>query len=289
MRSSVGLLSIAMVTVVVAGCGSPSPTEPLAEASATPADPNQLYRTGGLVFELEGKGPKLCLGGANDTIPPGCESIDLVHWSWDDVEGEDETGGAVWGEFDLVGRYDGETFTVVKAGPLDTGDPSQADAIDTPCTEPVGGWVATDQARASLEVAQEIQTEVSDDDDFVGLWLDYYNVPPKGPTEEDPGDIILNVSFTADLERHEQELRELWGGPLCVTEGGKTYKELREIQRTFDAAEFGLEGLWSDIDVTKNVVMFGVVIADEEALQQIEEQYGPGVVKIIPRLVPVEK
>lgn len=277
------------IVAALAGCGSPSTTEPISQDSATPADPDQLYETGGLVFETEDQGPKLCLGASNDTIPPGCESIRLIDWSWDDVEGEDETGGAIWGEFDLVGRYDGETFTVLEAGPLDTGDPSQADAIDTPCTEPVGGWEATDAERASLEVAQEIQAEVSDEPDFVGLWLDYYNVPPGGPTEEDPGDLILNVSFTADLESHEQELREMWGGPLCVTEGGKTYKELREIQRTFDAEEFGLEGLWSDIDVTKNIVEFGVVVADEVALQKIEERYGPGVVKIYPRLIPVDE
>ena len=55
--------------------------------------------------------------------------------------------------------------------------------------------------------------------------------------EENPGDIILNVSFTGEVKRHEQELRELWGGPLCVTQGGKTLKELEEIQRTFDPAE----------------------------------------------------
>ena len=187
-----------------------------------------------------------------------------------------------------MGRYDGETFTVHEADPLDTGDPSQADAIDTPCTEPPGGWVATDPERATQADAVEAQRQVSDDPDFVGLWLDYYNQPPGVPPEENPGDIILNVSFTGDLEAHEQELREFWGGALCVTEGAKTYRELREIQRTFDAFEFGLEGLWSDIDVTQNVVLFGVVVADDVALQKIEERYGPGVVKIYPRLVPVK-
>src|SRR5687768_10213512 len=156
MNRAARFLSVMIVAPLLAACGAPAPTEPLAEASATPADPNQLYRTGGLVFELEGDGPELCLGGANDTIPPGCESIDLVDWDWDEVEGEEDTGGAIWGEFDLVGRYDGETFIVHEVSPLDRGDPAQADAIDTPCTEPVGGWVATDPERTSLELVQEI-------------------------------------------------------------------------------------------------------------------------------------
>lgn len=271
-----------------AACGPPSPTEPAADASATPRDPNQLYETQGMVLETRDREAELCLGTIQESYPPQCVGIALDGWDWDEVEGEEEAGGSIWGEFHLVGRYDGKTFEVHEVGPPEPVEPEEPDSIGTPCNEPAEGWAATDPARASQEDVVEIQRQVSDDPDFVGLWIDYYNEPPGGPTEEDPGDIILNVSFTGNLESHEQELRELWGGPLCVTEGGKTYKELRDIQRTFDPAEFGLQDLWSDIDVTQNVVMFGVVVADDVALQKIEQRYGPGVVKIYPRLHPVD-
>ena len=275
--------------LVAAGCGTPQPAQPAADASATPRDSNQLYETHGLVLETRGNEPELCLGSVQESYPPQCEGIAMAGWNWDDIEGEEESGGTIWGEFHLIGRYDGETFEVHEAGPPEPPvERGESDSIGTPCTEPGGGWVADDPARATHEHVVEAQSQVSDDPGFVGLWIDYYNEPPGGPTEEDPGDIILNVSFTEDLERHEQELRELWGGPLCVTQGGKTYKELRDIQRTFDPAEFGLEGLWSDIDVTQNVVLFGVIVEDDVALQQIEERYGPGVVKIYPRLQPID-
>lgn len=282
-RRAIGL--VMFLGCVLAACGSPPPAQPV----AAPADPDQLYKTQGIVLETQDHQPELCLGTIEESYPPQCQGIAMDGWDWGEVEGEEEAGGSIWGEFHLVGRYDGETFDVHEVRPPEPPvEREESDSIGTPCMEPAGGWVATDPARASQEDVVEIQRHVSDDPEFVGLWIDYYNEPPGGPTEEDPGDIILNVSFTGDLESHEQELDEMWGGPLCVTEGGKTYKELREIQRTFDLAEFGLEGLWSDIDVTQNVVLFGVVVADDVALEQIEERYGPGVVKIYPRLTPVD-
>ncbi len=287
MKCTLGISVVMALTV--AACGTPSPTEPAADASPTPRDPNQLYETQGMVLETQGHEPELCLGTVEESYPPQCQGIAMEGWDWDDVQGEEEDAGAVWGEFHLVGRYNDEIFEVHEAGPPEPPvEREEPDSIGTPCNEPAGGWVATDPERASQEDVVEIQRQVSDDPDFVGLWIDYYNEPPGGPTEEEPGDIILNVSYTGDLESHEQELREMWGGPLCVIEGGRTYKELREIQRTFDPAEFGLEDLWSDIDVTQNVVVFGVVVADDVALQQIEERYGPGVVKIYSRLTPVD-
>lgn len=277
-------LVVLFIALVVAGCGTPEPSQP----SAEPRDENQLFETQGYVLEVGDRPPELCLGSIQESLPPQCDGTPMSGWDWDNVDGEERAGDTTWGEFYLTGRYDGETFTVVDAGPPEPPvETDRSDEIGTPCTEPAGGWVATDPSRASLELVQEIQAEVSDDPDFIGLWIDYYNEPPGEPNPEDPGDIILNVSFTADIEGHEQELRESWGGPLCVSEGGKTYKELREIQRTFDPAEFGLEGLWSDINVTQNYVEFGVIVVDDEAMEKIDERYGPGVVKIVPRLRPV--
>jgi hypothetical protein len=42
---------------------------------------------------------------------------------------------------------------------------------------------------------------------------------------------VLNVAFTGDLERHQAQLRSVWGGRLCVTRQQRTYRELLAIQR----------------------------------------------------------
>jgi hypothetical protein len=43
------------------------------------------------------------------------------------------------------------------------------------------------------------------------------------PSEEmlanDPTKLILNVRFTSNLNEHEQAVREVWGGALCVGAG----------------------------------------------------------------------
>jgi hypothetical protein len=42
---------------------------------------------------------------------------------------------------------------------------------------------------------------------------------------------VLNVAITGDLERHQAQVRSLWGGRLCVTRQRRTYRELLAIQR----------------------------------------------------------
>lgn len=291
-RAARGFLSLALA-IAATGCGQPSQQEgppPGASEPANPAEPSTvpLYEGTGLVLDASDRDPEFCLGGVNESLPPQCAGIPIVGWDWTEVDGEESAAGTTWGHFNLVGGYDGEVFTVHKAGPPKGPDSGDADRIGTPCPEPAGGWVATDPARASQEDVVDAQREASREPDFAGLWVDYYNEPPGGPTEEDPGDIILNVAFTGDLERHERELRELWGGPLCVTQHDHTLRELQKIQNTFPADEFELETLWSSLDVVTGVVEIGVVVVDEETRQRIDERYGEGLIQVEARLNPID-
>ena len=240
-----------------------------------------------MVMDTPERDPELCLGGIEESYPPQCGGIPMSGWDWELVEGEESAGKTTWGTFHVVGRYDGDIFTVREASSPKPFEPEEADPVDTPCSEPDGGWVAPDPTRASHEHVVAAQRVVEGEPDFAGLWIDYYNEPAGGPTEEDPGDIILNVAFTGDLEAHEQELRELWGGPLCVTQEDHTLKELEQIQREFPADDFDLETTWSNLDVVEGVVEIGVIVVDEETLQRIEDRYGPGTVKVVPALIPV--
>ena len=61
--------------------------------------------------------------------------------------------------------------------------------------------------------------------DFAGFWVDQFpDQPPYGGN--DPTRLVVNVRFTGDLERHERELRKVWGGALCVSQAERTQAEL---------------------------------------------------------------
>ena len=234
----------------------------------------------------------LCLGGVLQSLPPQCGDVPLSNWDWNEVPGERSMAGTTWGRYHVAGTYDGDSFIVEETGPPRPEDPSADDPIDTPCPEPAGGWTATDPGRTSEEDRQAATRAAGAEPDFSGLWIDY-NDPT--PTEEeiaegDPAYVILNVAFTGDVERHTAELRELWGGPLCVVQHERSYAELRDIQNDLEpsADELGIQILWSDVSVIDNVVEVGVVVIDEGSRLALEERYGAGAVRAFPALTPVE-
>ncbi len=238
-----------------------------------------------MVLDTPEREPELCLGGVADSLPPQCDGIPIARWDWGTVDGEDAASGTMWGTYHLLGSYDGETFTVHDAGPPQFEDEGDSDPIDTPCPEPAEGWKAADPGRASHEDVVRAQREVSRETNFAGLWIDYYNEPPGGFTEEDPGDIILNVAFTGDLIRHEEELDDLWGGPLCITEHTHPLEKLEEIQNGFPYKEFDVAMLGSSINVVTGTVEIAVIEIDPDTLQEIDERYGDAV-QVTPRLKP---
>ena len=289
------LIVLALCLAALAGACGDSPSNPAGKSESPPGrdgsasgEAGELYEASGLVLDDADGGPEFCLGFVNESLPPQCEGIPLSGWSWAEVEAEESAASTTWGDYHLVGSYDGETFAVQEAGPPKDDESTGADPIGTPCEEPPGGWTVSGPGRASDQDIVAAQQAVSPDPEFAGLWVDYYDEPAGGPTEEDPGKIILNVAFTDNVEQHERELREEWGGPLCVTRQRYSVRELQKIQRTFPADEFDLDTLWSDIDVVRGFVEIGVVSIDDETLQRIEDRYGEGVVRVDAGLEPVD-
>ncbi|MGH2746561.1 MAG: hypothetical protein ACRDKB_01385 [Actinomycetota bacterium] len=232
----------------------------------------------------------LCLGVILDSLPPQCGDVPITNWSWNDVDGEEQVAGTTWGEYHVVGTFDGESFTVTEVGPPRR-SPSEdnEDAIDTPCPEPDGGWQASDPDRVSDRDWERTAAAARKASDFAGVWIDHVAVTDPESGVERTG-IILNVAFTGDLERHEAELRETWGGPLCVVEHPRTLRELRGIQRELgDIAEeeFELQILWSSSSEVHGVVEIGVVTIDAETRAALDERYGTGAVEAEPALRPV--
>jgi hypothetical protein len=107
---------------------------------------------------------------------------------------------------------------------------------------------------------------------------------------EDPGEFVLNLTFTGDLARHERELRPLWGGRLCVARQQRTHAELDRIARELQggaASQLGLRISNSGVSDTGNLVEIGVLVLDERSRAALDARFGAGVVHATPQLTPV--
>ncbi len=122
---------------------------------------------------------------------------------------------------------------------------------------------------------------------FAGVWISYLEQPID---YEAPDDYIVTIAFTGDPSAHEAAIREVWGGPLCLTSMQHTFAELRRAQRDLGeggARQLGLEMTWSDVDVMANRVELGVVVFDPALQSALDEEYGAGAVHVEPALRPV--
>ncbi|HEX2031243.1 MAG TPA: hypothetical protein VHL78_07575 [Actinomycetota bacterium] len=269
--------------LVLAACG----TAPHA-APSDPPEGERLYEATAVVLESKQHDPMLCLGFIAESLPPQCGDVAVANWDWGAVEGEERLSGTTWGEYHVVGSYDGEAFSVSDVGPPRQGqEPFDDDPIEAPCPDPEGGWPWPDPARSSEEDLVAAQRAAQREPDFAGVWIDYLAEPnPDAPP--DALQVILTAAFTGDLERHEAELRELWGGPLCIALHERTYRELRAIQNGLAAEEIGLQLLTSGVDVVDNVVEIHVVTLDEDDRRALDERYGEGTVRATAALDPVK-
>jgi hypothetical protein len=211
--------------------------------------------------------------------------VPLVGWVWAEHPEAEASNGTTWGSYAVTGTHDGErlTVTAVETDPPPVPDPDEPPAITTPCEVPAGGWVVLDPATTTIDAQDAALAAASAEPDYVSAWLDYLTGPSYdengGLEPDDPTQMVLNVQFTGELERHEAELRELWGGPLCVSSAPRTEAELLSIMDEVIAhAGAGFisaspEGLSGTVEIT--------VALDDGSLQAYFDQaYGAGVVAV---------
>lgn len=289
----VRLRGLFLVLLLPAACGDAAepvnagaPSDEVTDA----VDEEQRYTASTMVLESPNHGPQLCLGGVADSYPPQCGGPDVVGWDWGAVEGEEAESGTTWGDYTLVGTWDGERLSLTEPpGPPGPATPIRSGERDfsTPCPPPPGGWAVVDESKldgqgAAFEYA-------NGQPDHAGGWLDQsLNPASDEPIDEaamnDPAKLILNLRFTGDLERHEAEVREVWGGALCVTEGEHTVAELQRIQH-----ELGneLDIVGSVADQLEGVVEVLIAVEEPGLQDRLDERYGKGVVEVIGALRPV--
>jgi hypothetical protein len=311
-RPALPLLGAALV-FGMAGCGpsrSAGPsgdTEPSATTSPGgspsadgPAGINLVdegyagrFRAYATVLEKGNGGPQLCLGGVATSLPPQCGGPPVVGWQWAKIAHE-EAAGVRWGSFVVVGHFDGKRFTLTEPARPDDGtgprpaSPALPD-FRTPCPAPSGGWVPVDPAGATEDALQRATGVAEAQSGYAALWIDQNETATAtGPTpgaDNDPARIILNVSTTGDVAAMRQALRAVWGGNLCVSKGRRTDAELRGVQSALD----GTPGmLSSSADTVDGWVDLTVVLATTLHQRQLDAAHGPGVVRLIGALEPLD-
>lgn len=281
--SSFTILVLASVLLLSVSCAERPPAGPGGSVGGS-----SEHEADTTVLESPDHGPMLCLGGIADSYPPQCGDVPISNWDWGSVEGEESVSGTTWGSFHVVGTYNGTSFTLIEAGPFQPSPREDGDPVDTPCPEPEGGWVSVDASTATEDDMLATMHAAEEQPDYAGFWIDYVEEPGEGPV--DAGGIIANVAFTEDVERHTAEIRQRWGGPLCVVEHEWSLDVLTRAHRELRGAvgsELGLQVLGSGISMNRNRLEMGVVVLSEEDRRAVDERYGEGAVLLEPALTPV--
>ncbi|MCM6762698.1 hypothetical protein NB037_09750 [Rathayibacter sp. ZW T2_19] len=136
--AAVPLLS---VVAVLSACAS----APVVDGTVVPTEgPHDDLTARAFVLD-DGDGAELCLGAVGQSLPPACGGPTITGWDWDDVEGEESQSGSTWGDYDVVGTWDGLSFALTRTPVFS--DPF-AESTVTPRPEPTPGDPANADAVA---------------------------------------------------------------------------------------------------------------------------------------------
>jgi hypothetical protein len=276
------------------GSASPDPGPSGWWSAGTRAE--QRYRGIGTVLDA-GDGPELCLGPIMTSLPPRCGGPRLVGWDWAGIASEQRAGTRWTGpEYVVTGTYADHALTLTEPpvrsdeydGPRSTRSYDEEPSFATPCLEPAGGWRPVDPARTTHRTLQQVARAAEQLDGFAELWWDQSVNPAADDPDaapgamNDPARLVVNVRVVGDPAAAERQLREVWGGALCVSEARRTHAELRwvqdEVARTPGMLTASARG---------DVVTLDVDFDDGTLQRRFDEKYGEGVVRVLSALFPV--
>jgi hypothetical protein len=248
--------------------------------------PPQRYGANGLVLQDASHGPELCLGQIYSSSPPQCTGLPIANWNWAKADGHEAGGRSTWGDYHVVGTYDGTTFTLTEPPTKRRTENARLPLPDfsTPCKPPVGGWRIVDPSRVTLDDFLAIRGAIEAPPDYSASWND------SSPPLPDGIDAVFNAQYTGDLDRHRAELAKVWGGPICVSQGKTTQRALRAISDALagDAGkELGLKVVNDFPDYRAATIAVEVVVATPELQRKVDERFGSGIVKLSSALEPV--
>ncbi len=288
-----------LLVALVLACGTektavtPAPDAPKSAVDAPQPAPDVAepppaaarHEGSGTVLDKRGVGPQLCLGGVLESLPPQCSGVPLVGWDWTRVDGEQIAGDTTWGEYRVVGTYDGQRLT-----PTEPPGPPQHRQdefkFDTPCSEPPAGWVRPDKKKTGQAALDRVNAAAQNMPGYAGLWL-YNLTPPKGE-QQDLVDVVLNVAFAGDITQREADLRKLWGGALCVVKREHSEAQLADLRTQAETMlrELGIQMLSSATDVVRGTITVDVTTVTAEQQAKLADKFGE-ILVVSPRLRPL--
>jgi hypothetical protein len=295
-------LLLLLVVLALGACGPVEPRE-TGSAPATRSEPpaalSELYEANGTVLENRGgevgaaHGPALCVGMVLTSLPPQCGDVPITNWDWNAVSGEERRAGVIWGDYHVVGTYDGKRFTVTKVGPVERTEYVDDDPRnELPCPEPAGGWDMSDPEAIDQGQTDAFFSYAQRQAEYVDGWVHQLLGPEElEGHEEDELPVVPVAIFTGDSERHEAELRKRWPGDLCVVERDvRPYKELVKIRAKAegDLERMGLQMLTSAGGSLGTAAEIEVVLdRGGKGQAEFDRRYGPGMIKLTSALQPV--
>lgn len=240
----------------------------------------------GTVLESPGAGPHLCLGVVLASLPPQGGGPVITNWDWSVVSGHTTVSGTTWGAYTVIGTYDGHSFTTTRP-PREYVAPAtepggDLDRLRTPCPEPSGGWRVLDPSRTTEEALSRLSELARGLEGYASMWLDQSLNPVAQRRDEeaarlmnDPAQMIINVAVTGDAAVAEARLREVWGGPLCVSTARHTDEELSRVRDEL----VGTPGMLTLGHFLDHVDL--EVVYDDGSLQrEVDARFGEGLVVI---------
>lgn len=291
-----------VVVVVSAACGmSGGAGEGERERRWTMTSEPAKVRVEAMVLEDKWGGPRACVGGIAMSYPPQCGGPDIVGWDWSRVKdyegGPRAAGKARWGDYMLAGIYeprqDRLSLTEVPISSKEyrrTHKPDdlagEPDPFTTPCRTPPGGWRVLNPATTNDEALDEADRVARSHREFGELWGDHSRNPARDiPSDEltladeiavnDPTKMTLNVTTTGDIAEMRDDIRDVWGGALCVSRSKFSERELQEI---VDSIPDGPEV--TSVSSGRDVVEVEVVWDDGSVQERADQKFGRGTVKI---------
>ena len=235
------------------------------------------FRTSATVLESRDHGPQLCYV-VMESYPPQCSGPDIAGWDWSTVEAE-SASGTRWGQYVVVGTFDGETFTLTEPAKVDKGKGApRGDGLATPCPEPPGGWQPIDPDTATVVAFQAAMRRAHEVEGFGGLWIDQQTAD-----DDDPKRFVLNITTAGDVAAMETTIREVWGGSLCVSRVARSAAELADVRRNLPH----IPGLLTQ-DVVPGQVTVDLLVAREQLQRELDESFGEGTVRLVGALEPID-
>lgn len=221
-------------------------------------------------------------------MPPQGSGPDVVGWDWSAVEAE-SASGTTWGEYEVVGTFDGEQFTLTEpplaAPPRVRARPPARPYFAIPCPTPPGGWRPRDPARATQTALDAALARASAAPGFAGAWV--RDLRGEGVEEgHEPTELVLVVKDAGDLNLRRSSIEEVWGGALCVAPARFRLAELEAIQR--ELTEWLPRPTMLDIDITANQVEAECFLVSDELRREVDDRYGQGAVSLTGWLKPVD-